>query len=120
MNKFRFHWQSWALAVIVAISAPWLLIHLRAFIGNTAIMLNPMLMLMQIPVIICAAIGARKTRRMPLYTLGLWLVWLIFPNWNMPMLGSFLLIAAVIWGIASIPAMAAFSASVPADEEISV
>ena len=114
MFQSNIHWQSRVLAALESIGAPPYLIHLRIFFADTAISLNLALLLMQIPVILAAVICARKTRLMPLYALGLWLVWLIFPSsLALTTPGSFLLIAAVIWGFISIPAMATFLDSIP-------
>ena len=100
MAKIRPTWQSVVLALLLVLALPPCLLWLRISLAFSFTALAGGVM------------ASRKPRALPLCAVFAWLLWFVIPHDAVPgSMPSLLMGAAVLWGLLSVPALAAFFSS---------
>ena len=111
MTKTRPNWQSVVLALLLALALPPFLLWLRISLafGTTMVSLYPLLLGAVLSALIGGFLTVRKPRVLPLCAVLAWLLWFALPQVEgMGNAVSFLMGAAALFGLFSVPAAAAF------------
>ena len=114
MAKIRPNWQSVVLALLLVLALPPCLLWLRISLAFsfTFISLRPLLLGALFSALAGGVMAARKPRALPLCAVFAWLLWFVIPHDAVPgSMPSLLMGAAVLWGLLSVPALAAFFSS---------
>ena len=111
MTKTRPTWQSVVPALLLALALPPFLLWLRISLafGTTFVSLYPLLMGALFSTLAGGFLAVRKPRVVPLCAALAWLLWFVIPHGGaMGIAVSFLMGAAALLGLLSVPAAAAF------------